>query len=199
MLAQGTKGTAAGPAWQACSRCRHRQWGARSVALQLQPPADGLQPTERGHFVSPARIATTMRFGQLLHPTPLASAMMRGCRPFAIQQQQQQRLTPLASAMMRGCRPSAMYRSACFISSPISTTMVVVPSLKKKKTWVAGRRASARQTQGGHGAELTRTTWVALPSLHTCTAHERRHQDQRHNSSTLHQPSLLINKPPRTR
>ncbi len=89
-----------------------------------------------------------MRFGQLLHPTPLA--MMRGCRPFAIQQQQQQRLTPLASAMMRGCRPSAMYRSACFISSPISTTMVVVPSLKKQKR---GLQADGRQ-QGRHKAGM---------------------------------------------
>ena len=31
--------------------------------------------------------------------------------------------------MTRGCRPSFKYRSACFMSSPMSSTVEVVPSL----------------------------------------------------------------------
>lgn len=37
----------------------------------------------------------------------------------------------VTSVMMRGCTPSPSWRSACFIRSPMNSTMEVVPSLQE--------------------------------------------------------------------
>lgn len=78
------------------------------------------------------------------------------------------RPTHPTSAMMRGCRPSVMYRSACFISSPIRITMVVVPSLHGRREAGRHMRDRSRGRLAGwpaHRAQRTRAceSWC-LPS-----------------------------------
>ena len=74
----------------------------------------------------------------------------------------------LTSTMMRGCRPSPRYRSACFMSSPMNSTVDVVPSLQAQMR-SAVKKGHSRRACGRFGPQIRTAVQGKVPLRRRCT------------------------------